>query len=477
MTTTDDATAAAKKRRHRNERIAAAVLVLILIGVAAAIVRWNRAEQEALRADQRYIPKPDTITPEVLLLREYVRIDTSTPKGIAEGARWLAAQLAARGVRSELIESAPGHLNVYARIEGKKRGQGLLLFNHIDVVPPGDGWQRPPFEGVISGNEMYGRGTLDMKALAICQLLAFADVARSGRAPEHDIVFLATAEEEQGSTRGMKWLLEHRPEIFDDIRYGVTEGGITEVMTDALTYFGIEVSGKQLVRVVLTAPGPEPLRRARLALEPFFRTRDEPHRILPEVRAYFRAVAPTRIAFGGLLGDIDGTVARGEFWRLPASYRDMTQNTVWMSGAHVWRGRWIIVVLLLNLPDEDPQQRIDWLRERVAPFGISTEVQVVEGPVPSSSSATPLFRVLADTARRQYRVEAGPQILYRSTSDARLLRPRGIDCYGICPYPVNYFQSLTIHQANERIRLDWFMEGIAYMRAALRTWAETPIAE
>ena len=76
---------------------------------------------------------------------------------------------------------------MYARIRGRNRGQGLLLFNHIDVVPPGPGWKASPFDGFIGLNMMYGRGTLDMKALALCQLLAFVEVARSGQPPAHDL--------------------------------------------------------------------------------------------------------------------------------------------------------------------------------------------------------------------------------------------------------------------------------------------------
>src|SRR5688572_8097620 len=109
----------------------------------------------------------------------------------------------------------------------------------------------------------------------------------------------------------MKWLVEHRPDIFEGIRYGITEGGLTEVMTEKMSYFGIEVGGKQVVRVVMTASERDELRRARMALEPHLSSR-EPGRILPEVRSFFRDIAPTRIAFRPLLADIDKAVADGQ---------------------------------------------------------------------------------------------------------------------------------------------------------------------
>ncbi|HEX8172581.1 MAG TPA: M20/M25/M40 family metallo-hydrolase [Thermoanaerobaculia bacterium] len=460
-----------KKRRHRNERIAAAVLVVALAAGVAAFVRWNAREQ-ALLEQQTYVPKRQVITPEILLLRDYVRIDTSTPAGVAAGARWLAAQLARAGIRAELIPSAEGRVNVYARIAGRQRGGGLLLFNHIDVFPvAGQQWSRPPFAGEMQLNMLYGRGTVDMKALAICQLLAFAAVARSGAAPEHDLVFLATADEETGSEYGMQWLLAHRPDIFEGIGYGITEGGITEVLSERVTYFGIEVGSKQYSEVELSAPTVEAMRAARFALEPWLVQR-EATRVLPSVRQMFHDMAATRVQFRPLLIDIDATIARGAFWQLPIPYRDLTQNSMLVDAPLQRDGGATMRVRLINLPDEDPDARIAWLAETVRPAGARVARVVRKEPrVPLSRDDTPLFRLLAAEATRRYRAPAGVEVLYRSGSDARFLRPRGIVCYGVSPYRVDLFQSLAIHKADERIRLDFFGEGVDYLRTVVEQWA------
>ncbi|MBV8518195.1 MAG: M20/M25/M40 family metallo-hydrolase [Acidobacteria bacterium] len=466
--------AARKRRRHRNERIAATALVLILGAGVVAFLRWNRAEEERIAHEQVYVPKKQTITREVLQLRDYVRIDTSTPRGEAAGARWLVAQFAARGVAAELIESAPGRFNVYARLRGRKPGGGLLLFNHIDVVPPGDGWTHAPFAGVIELNQLYGRGVIDMKALALCQLWAFAELAHSGEPPEHDLVFLATADEETGSEFGMQWLLAHRPDVFANIAYGVTEGGITEMLSERMTYFGIEVGGKQYEAFTVTADSREQLERARIALEPWVVQRDA-YRVLPAVRKMFRGLAPTRTQYRSILTDIDGAIAKGTFWKLPISYRDLTQNTLWVEAPRQENGRWIMELRLVNLPDEHPDARIAWALSVVQPFGARLDrVLRKEGMVPLSDDGTPFFALLASEGRRRYRTEAGVEVLYKSATDARFLRPRGILCYGIAPYPIDYFQSIAIHHADERIRLDFFMQGVDYLREVVRAWARQP---
>lgn len=463
---------AAKKRRHRNERIAAALVVLLAAAATLGALIWKQRETEAIR-NRLYIPQPVAITPEVLLLQEYVRIDTSTPAGAAEGARWLARQLESRGVTPQIIESAPGRLNVYARIRGRNRGGGLLLFHHIDVVPaaPGPEWTRPPYSGDIVTDTLYGRGALDMKSVGICQLLAFAEVAASDRPPEHDLVFLATAEEESGSAFGMKWIIANRRDLLEGVEFGLTEGGITEMMSERMTYFGIEVGGKLLVEVPLIASERKTLEQLRIDLEPWF-IRFDADRVLPEVDAYLKAIAPTRFAFRDLLADLDRTIREGDFWRLPLPYRDLVQNSISMTAPVRSGESWVATVRLVNLPDERPEARLAWLRALIGsrPVQLGPPIRF-EGPVPLTTTDTRLFRILAATAAGQYAVNTGPLVLYRSGTDSRFLRPLGIRCYGIAPFPVNFFQSTTIHGVNERIRIDYFRDGVRYLSTVVREWA------
>lgn len=468
---TDAEREAARKRRHWKERIAATILVLVLAAITMGSIRWAKWERDQLESDRRYIPNVAKITPEVRLLQEFVRIDTSHPAGAAAGAQWLAGYLRKSGVPAEIIESAPDRLNVYARIRGRHRNEGLLLFNHIDVVPPGDGWIAPPFDGFIGLNMLYGRGALDMKALTLCQMLVFIEIARGGRPPAHDLVFLATADEETGSKYGMQWIIANRPDVLEGVKFGITEGGITEMMTERMTYFGIEVGGKQQVVLTLVGDDAASLQKARIALEPMMFPRD-PERVLPDVRRYFHALSPTRIAFKTMLADIDRTIAEGQFWRLPAPYRDLVQNSLWATAPTRSGDHWSMVVRQANLPDEIPEKRIALVAKTVETYGVRIgEILEQQGPVPVSPDDTRLFGILQREAERRYRVQAGQQILYRSASDARFLRPLGIICYGIQPYPVDFFQSTSIHSTNERIRLDFFMDGVGYMQRVVKEWA------
>ena len=64
--------------------------------------------------------------------------------------------------------------------------------------------------------------------------------------------------------------MEHLPDIFAGVRYALNEGGITEMLQERVTYYGIEIGTKQVVTVLLRAPSREQLQQARIALEPWF---------------------------------------------------------------------------------------------------------------------------------------------------------------------------------------------------------------
>jgi hypothetical protein len=65
----------------------------------------------------------------------------------------------------------------------------------------------------------------------------------------------------------------------------------------------------------------------------------------------------------------------------------------------------------------------------------------------------------------------GTQILNNAQNDSRFLRPRGITCYGVWPFPVDFTQTLGIHRADERIRLDWFAQGVELTRSVVAAYA------
>ena len=77
-------------------------------------------------------------------------------------------------------------------------GRSLILQAHVDVVPPGpaDMWTHPPFEPVIEGDWLYGRGGCDMKAGHAANLYALDALRRIGLQPAATVYLQSVVEEE-----------------------------------------------------------------------------------------------------------------------------------------------------------------------------------------------------------------------------------------------------------------------------------------
>ncbi|MDE3190804.1 MAG: M20/M25/M40 family metallo-hydrolase [Acidobacteriota bacterium] len=148
------------------------------------------------------------------LLSGLIKLDTTNPPGNETiAAEYLKAYLEAAGLECELIARAPERANLIARIRGTGDGPSLLLLGHTDVVlaDPKE-WQVPPFSGEVRDGEVWGRGALDMKCQVAANAVAIASLAREGFRPSGDLIFAATADEENGVGFGLEWLCEEHPD-------------------------------------------------------------------------------------------------------------------------------------------------------------------------------------------------------------------------------------------------------------------------
>ncbi len=77
-------------------------------------------------------------------------------------------------------------------------GRSLILQSHVDVVPSGptDMWTHPPFDPVIQGDWLYGRGGADMKAGAAANLFVLDALRRIGLQPAATVTVQSVVEEE-----------------------------------------------------------------------------------------------------------------------------------------------------------------------------------------------------------------------------------------------------------------------------------------
>ncbi len=101
--------------------------------------------------------------------------------------------------------------NLFAIRRGPAGSQHFAFAGHVDVVPPGEGWESSAFEPEIRGDLLYGRGAVDMKGAIACMVAAVAEIpAEAGT-----LSFIITGDEEGPALHGTTALIDRMRERGD----------------------------------------------------------------------------------------------------------------------------------------------------------------------------------------------------------------------------------------------------------------------
>lgn len=123
--------------------------------------------------------------------------------GPAAALSYVLALCASFGFRTKNADGLYG----YAEIGSGEELIGILC--HLDVVPAGEGWDYPPFEGTSVGDRLYGRGVIDDKGPAIASIFAMKDLLDSGQPLNKRIRIIFGQTEENGEWTDMESYKQH----------------------------------------------------------------------------------------------------------------------------------------------------------------------------------------------------------------------------------------------------------------------------
>jgi acetylornithine deacetylase/succinyl-diaminopimelate desuccinylase family protein len=190
---------------------------------------------------------------EVALLQDLIRIPTDTPPGnnaphanavagMVEAYGWHAEKHAVplERVRDYGMESIT---NLIVRRPYAAGGPTVALNAHGDVVPPGEGWTKPPYGGEIENGYIYGRAAAVSKSDFATYIFAARALEALG-APLHGALELHfTYDEEFGGLLGPAYLLEQNLTQPD---YVIAAGFAYDIITahNACLQLEITVHGK-----------------------------------------------------------------------------------------------------------------------------------------------------------------------------------------------------------------------------------------
>ena len=145
-------------------------------------------------------------------LADLIRINTTNPPGNEQvAAKYVAGILEKEGIAAEILDLTLGRSAVVARLRSAAvadPAKALLLVAHMDVVAVDKSkWTVDPFAGVIKDGYLYGRGAIDDKGMLAANLAAFIALKRANLRLNRDVIFLATADEENGGDANIKVLI------------------------------------------------------------------------------------------------------------------------------------------------------------------------------------------------------------------------------------------------------------------------------
>jgi len=448
----------------------------------------------SLAVENKDIPKS------AKLLSQYLSIESITGNERDAGI-FLSEVCESMGLHVEVFTEDVDTFKFAASLYPLDQGKPNIIFlNHIDVVPAEkpEEWTHPPFSGIIDDGYIWGRGAIDMKGMAIMQLMAmkeFIELSKTEDLP-YNVTLLAVSGEETGGYTGAKVVTDR---FFDRLNplvvYNEGGTGLPGVLSndDERKLFGISITTKRTIWLELSltmetsghgsVPPPEySIKNMIDALSKLMWENDN-----REVRF----TETTELMFnelGKLESGLQGMALRNlRLFRpvvRPAIKRDeilysLVSNTITITGINSEAGvpnkipaNVTAILDCRLLPDVETDDFINQVKRWLDNDDIEINV-MQEGIVASPTKIDQYYYKMSDAIKSVYENAEVIPILFPATNDNKYFRAKGIPAYGILPTYMNIELLETIHSIDERLPVKSLLEGIDVYKELLHSFFET----
>ena len=469
-----------------------AILLLLLCGPGTLLLRAQIGQNPPAMG----IPASNTLVGDTTQLAreaqdwliQLIKINTTNPPGNEQAAaKYIASILTKEGITSEILDMTPGRSALVARLRSSAvpdPSKALLLVAHMDVVGVDrTKWSVDPFAAVIKDGYIYGRGASDDKGMLAANLAAFVALKRGSAHLNRDVIFLATADEEQFGDASVKNLIA---KYWDKIAaaYALNEGGKVVVKNGKVQYVAVQASEKVAVSVNVIARGTAghasiPLKdnavtHLSAAVEKIGNY-SAPVHLTTIVRRYFEGVAPLQDdEIGKWIRSLE-TSDRGEhaervisdtnpMWN--AMMRDTISPTMLNAGvrANVIPSEARAVLNVRLLPGDTITALLAELNKLVNDPQVKLEVQPDAGlAAPDSSLESEFYAAIVKASAEEF--SGAPVLPFQSTwaTDSSQLRLHNVQAYGLVPFPLADEDLKRMHGDDERIPVAAFAKGVDLM--------------
>jgi len=417
-------------------------------------------------------------------LPDLIRLDTTNPPGNeTRVARYLKQVADREGIAAELLGDDPARLNFVARVRGTGKRRPLLLMAHSDVVPADRAqWSVEPLAGIEKNGYFYGRGAEDDKHLLAAELAVLVDLKRRKAVLDRDVILLAEADEEAGSS-GVLWMIQHAWAKID-AEFALNEYSYILPTASGVPVFQIQTAEKIPTRFKMTAHGTaghgslprddnpvEHLARAIYRLS----QAEQPVQLNATTRAYLTAMGklPDYSWLPPLVKELEDPAhsaqAANAIRKRDPEIHAMLRTTV--AATMLSAGTKINVIPNAaeaqldgrRLPTETREEVFERLRKIIDDPAIQLEPTSSQQPATEPSSLTsPLYLAMERVFRQTSEKALVVPFLMRGTTDGAYLRAKGMAVYGVPIFRKD--GELRLHGNDERISRENLQSGTELLR-------------
>ncbi|WP_113927297.1 M20 family peptidase [Bacillus sp. P14.5] len=380
-------------------------------------------------------------------------------------------------------------VNDYALIytwKGKDSSKKPIgMTSHYDVVPVLQGteanWEQDPFSGVVSGEKIWGRGTLDDKIGVIGILQALEHLLNEGFHPERDMYFMFGHDEEIGGEEGamaIAALLKERGVQFD---YVLDEGGaIVENMVPGVDspvgVVGISEKGSATAKLSIEGSGghsSQPQNRTNIGRIAGAIAKLEDTQFAEDLRGpgedLFEYVAP-EMSFGMkyIFSNkfIFEPIIEEVLLKEPASaalIRTTIAPTIFQAGEqyNALPEEASAIINLRLMPGDSLEDVKHFIEETIEDEAITVEVTGSEATKVSSLKGKP-FKTIQQAARNVYSEAVIAPYLMVAGSDAKHYDSVADNTYRFLPVQITSEDLNRMHGTNEHVSVENYLNSVKF---------------
>src|SRR5579862_3541048 len=432
-------------------------------------------------------------------LSDLVRINSVNPPGNETVvAKYISAIFQKEGISNELLEMAPGRSVVVARLQAgplPDPTNALLLVAHQDTVGvDAPKWTSDPFAATIRDGYMYGRGSIDDKAMLAANIATMVELKRTGARLARDVLFLATDDEEQGGSASIKVTIQ---KYWDKIAcaYALNEGGRVMMKGGKVQYVGVQASEKVAYNVTVTATGqsghgslPRPdnaVVHLAAAIQKLgtYQVPAQPNTI---VRRYFEQLAKIEqddeIAkwMRALEQPEREDLAEKHLSEMSIMWNSMLRDTI----APTMMQAGVRVNVIPSEASANLNVRMlpgHSINELIGQFGkIVNDPQIHFQLAPDAGENAPpsditssLYQSIEKVTPQEFPGVIALPFLSTGATDSASLRLHKVQAFGLEPFPLTDEDDSRVHGDDERIPVDSFHKGVAFLYHVVSDFAST----